>query len=668
MHGSVRGVSKVKVLLWLGHLSLPAIGLWLLVSQPPLDMDYEHHVTHFWLVLATAVVALALGVMLFRAARMRRDLRLVLVSLVFQFSAGFLALHALATPGVILHAPNAGFVYAVPVGLGLGGVAALASSLEYGPVAAARLYRFEWALSALPVLLLGAWAVVSMAELPPLNHVPSAMEAQGPLIGVAFAGSACYFLAAYRYVRQFIRRRGLVLLSVLTAFVLLSEALFAVGFGRSWHASWWEWHVLMLAAFVLISISAHLQFRREGSTLGLFDSVTLRQTMAVLERDYARALNEMVDALRERAEGGVASGEPLGEVGVHLARRFGLTERQVAVLQQSAFALGNEREQVRRLGVLAAIGERSNVIRHERELLGEVLSLVSTAFERDRFRLGLIHGADMVFPDGGPADPAAVAFPLIVKGSYAGVLEVRREAGGFGDADLALLRSFADRTSVMLENARLYQQLDGLFRSYMSPSVATALIADPTQAGLGGSRAEVTVLMADLSGFTPFSESSTPEAVVDMLNTYYGVIVPEILNCGGTVVQFVGDAVMAVFNAPARQPDHALRAASAGLALQRVVAETAARHPDWPRFRVGVNTGPALVGNVGAPQMRNYTAIGDTTNLAARLESLAEPGTVLIGSLTYDQLGPRAVVRSRGTVTVKGRSEPVTCYVLDGLR
>jgi len=661
-------VSKLRILLWLGHLSLPAIGLWLLVSQPPLDMDYEHHVVHFWLVLLTALVAMALGVMLFRAARMRRDARLILVSLVFQFSAGFLALHALATPGVILHAPNAGFVYAVPVGLGLGGVAALISSVEFGPAAAARLHRFEWLLSALPTALLAVWAVVSMAQLPPLNHAPSSMEAQGPLVGVAFAGSACYFLAAFRYVRQYIRRRGVVLLSVLTAFVLLSEALFAVGFGRSWHASWWEWHVLMLAAFALISASAHLQFRREGSTLGLFDGVTLRQTMAVLERDYAGALNEMVDVLREHAEGGVASTEPLGEVGVRLAKRFGLTERQVAVLQQSAFALGSEREQVRRLGALAAIGERSNVIRHEQDLLDDALSLVSTAFDRDRFRLGLIRGSDLAFPDGGPADPQALTFPLVVKGSYAGVLEVRRPVGRFGEAELALLRSFADRTSVMLENARLYQQLDGLFRSYMSPAVATALIADPSQAGLGGRRAEVSVLMADLSGFTPFSESATPEAVVQMLNTYYGVIVPEILNCGGTVVQFVGDAVMAVFNAPTRQPDHALRAASAGLALQRVVAETGARHPDWPRFRVGVNTGPALVGNVGAAQMRNYTAIGDTTNLAARLESLAEPGTVLIGSLTYEQLGSRAQVRSRGTVTVKGRNEPVTCYVLDGLR
>ncbi|WP_327148141.1 adenylate/guanylate cyclase domain-containing protein [Nocardia sp. NBC_01329] len=661
-------MSKVKVLLWLGHVALPAVGLWLLVSRPELDMDHEHHGTHFWLVLTAAAIAMALGVMLFRAARMRRDARLILVSLVFQFSAGFLGLHALATPGVILPTPNAGFVYSVPVGLGLGGITALASSVEFGPAAAARLHRFAWLLSALPTLLLVAWAVVSMAQLPWLDHAPDPAEARGPLIGVAFAGSACYLAAAFRYGRQYLRRRGVVLLSVLTAFVLLAEALFAVGFSRSWHTSWWEWHVLMLAAFVLISGSAHLQLRREGSALGLFDSVTLHRTMAGLERDYTHALDEMVDALRVRAEGGVASTEPLGAVGARLSKRFGLTERQVAVLEQGAHALGSEREQVRRLGLLAAIGEQSNVIRGEQELLAEVLHLVSAAFERDRFRLGLVRGGELTFSDGGPADPQSEAFPLVVKGSWAGMLEARREWGRFGDTEYAMLRSFADRTSVMLENARLYQQLDGLFRSYMSPTVATALIADPSQAGLGGRITEVSVLMADLSGFTPFAESATPEAVVHMLNTYYGAIVPTILNCGGTVIQFVGDAVMALFNAPTQQPDHALRAAGAGLALQRVVAETAAQHPDWPRFRVGVNTGPALVGNIGAPQMRNYTAIGDTTNLAARLESLAEPGTVVIGSLTCAYLGARAEVRSRGAVTVRGRSEPVTCYVLDGLR
>lgn len=666
MYGYI--VAKVSVLTWLGPVALPAIGLWLLLSHPMLDAHYEHHPQHFWLVLSAGATAMALGIILFRAARVRRDIRLILVSLVFQFDAGFLGLHALATPGVILHVPNAGFVYAVPVGLALGGVAAVASAVEYGAAAAERLNRLTWLLSALPVVALAVWALLSMIQLPPLDQAPSPSEAKGPLVAMALAGSACYLAAAIRYGQQYFRSRGIVLLSVLTAFVLLAEALFAVGFGRSWHASWWEWHVLMLAAFASIAISAHRQFRREGSALGLFDSVTLRQTMAGLERDYAQALNEMVDALRARAVGGVDPTEPLGDVGVRLAKRFGLTERQVAVLQQGAHALGDEREQVRRLHALATIGERANIIRGEDDLLHAVQELVSIAFPADRIRLGLIRAGTLWFPDGGQPDPLAFAVPLTVKGNHAGFLEIRRWAGQFSEAEVALLRSFASQMSVALENTRLYQQLDGLFRSYMSPSVATALLADPSQAGLGGQIVEVSVLMADLSGFTPFSEKAAPDAVVRMLNTYYSAIVPVILDEGGTVVQFVGDAVMAIFNAPARQSEHALRAARAGLALQRVAISTAADHPDWPKFRVGVNTGPALVGNVGAPQMRNFTAIGDTTNLAARLEGLAEPGTVVIGPLTRAHLGDRADVRTLSEVTVKGRQEPVACYVLQALR
>lgn len=660
--------ARLRVAIWLIHVSIPALGLWLLVAKPHLDVHYEHHPTHFWLVLGTAAIAMALGIVLLRAARLRRDARLILVSLVFQFNAGFLGLHALATPGIILHTPNAGFVAATPVGLVLGAIAALASSIDYGPVAAERIHRVDGLLAALPIVTLGIWAVLSLAQLPPLNHAPDPSEAHGPLVAAAFFGSALYLVAAAKYLRTYLRVRGVVLLSVLTAFVLLAESLFAVGFGRSWRASWWEWHLLMVAAFALIVFSAHLQFRREGSALGLFDSVTLRQTMAAMERDYTHALEEMVNALRQRADGGVEPTEPLGSVGVALSKRFGLTERQVAVLQQGAFALGNEREQVRRLGALVAVGERSSVIRGEEELLAEVLALAADAFDRDALRLGLIRGGQLTFADGGSADTAALCLPLTVKGTQAGVLEVHRKTGDFSPADLALLRSFASQTSVALENARLYQQLDGLFRSYISPAVATALIADPSQAGLGGDITEVSVLFADLRGFTPFSEHSTPDQVVAMLNTYYGAIVPVILHHGGTVVQFVGDAVMAIFNAPTRQADHALRAARAGLDLHQAIEHAAAGRPDWPRFRVGVNTGPALVGNIGAAQMRNFTAIGDTTNLAARLEGLAEPGTVVIGPLTREQLGECAIVHNQGELAIKGRREPVTCYVLAGLR
>ncbi|MDN5854439.1 MAG: GAF domain-containing protein [Actinomycetia bacterium] len=385
----------------------------------------------------------------------------------------------------------------------------------------------------------------------------------------------------------------------------------------------------------------------------------------------------MVDVLQRRERGEEVA---LGPVGPALADRFDLTEAQVAVLERGAFALGAEREQVRKLGGLVAVGRDTSVIRGEDELLDRVRAHAAAAFPRDEIRIGSARGGEPVFPDG-PATPlarqavrsaapatdgATMALPLLVKGRAAGVLEARSGRGRFGGADTALLHSFASQVAIAVENARLYHQLDGLFRSYMSPAVATALVAEPEQAGLGGALVEVSVLMADLRGFTPFAEATAPDRVVAMLNTYYGAVVPVILAEGGTVVQFVGDAVMALWGAPVRQPDHARRAARAGLRLHRAV-EAVAVHPDWPRFRVGINSGPALVGNIGAAQMRNFTAIGDTTNLAARLEGLAEPGQVVIGPGTRARLGPGGRVSGRGPVTVKGRREPVEVFVLHEL-
>jgi class 3 adenylate cyclase len=137
-----------------------------------------------------------------------------------------------------------------------------------------------------------------------------------------------------------------------------------------------------------------------------------------------------------------------------------------------------------------------------------------------------------------------------------------------------------------------------------------------------------------------------------------------VLGHGGTVVQFVGDALMALFNAPSRQPDHAYRAAAAALGMQAAIEPIVAERPDWPRFRVGVNTGPALVGNIGSEALRNFNAMGDAVNVAARLESAAEPGSVVIGGLTRAALGDRADVTALGELTVKGRHQPVPAFVL----
>lgn len=294
------------------------------------------------------------------------------------------------------------------------------------------------------------------------------------------------------------------------------------------------------------------------------------------------------------------------------------------------------------------------------------------AFPRDELRLGLLDdGALRRVGSGGCLEPwpdhgEGERFALRVQGRPAGVIEIRR-AGELAERERSVLASLASQLATALENARLYAQLDGLFRSYLSPEVAASLLADPGRAALGGTMQEVTVLMADLEGFTPFSEHSTPAEVVEMLNTFWGATVPVVLAEGGTITQFVGDAMMALFGAPAAQPDHARRAARAALALQAAAARVLAGHPGWPRFRVGLNTGTAIVGNVGSEDLRNFSAIGDTTNVAARLQGAAPAGGILMGARTYELLGPDARVRAVPALELKGKTEPVAAYVLEAV-
>jgi class 3 adenylate cyclase len=129
-------------------------------------------------------------------------------------------------------------------------------------------------------------------------------------------------------------------------------------------------------------------------------------------------------------------------------------------------------------------------------------------------------------------------------------------------------------------------------------------------------------------------------------------------------VQFVGDALLALFNAPARQPDHARRAVRAALAMQRAAGRIAADEPGWPQWRVGANTGPALVGNIGSETLRGFNAMGDAVNVAARLQAIAEPGRVVIGDTTLRALGGLATVEPLGELVVKGRQQPVQAYVV----
>ena len=225
-----------------------------------------------------------------------------------------------------------------------------------------------------------------------------------------------------------------------------------------------------------------------------------------------------------------------------------------------------------------------------------------------------------------------------------------------------LVRAFSGGREGMLLSVR------GIVRRYLSPVTADLVLADPRRQELGGEIAEVTVLFADLGGYSTYAESRSPTEVVALLNRYFALILPAILDEGGTPIQLPGDAVMAVFGAPVPHADHPMRACRAARRMRTAIEAAAAADPDperAPRFRIGVNTGPGLVGNIGSEEFRNFTVIGDTTNVAQRLQASAEPGQIVIGPATAAALGDETGLTAFEPVRVKGREQPVESFALD---
>jgi PAS domain S-box-containing protein len=209
------------------------------------------------------------------------------------------------------------------------------------------------------------------------------------------------------------------------------------------------------------------------------------------------------------------------------------------------------------------------------------------------------------------------------------------------------------------------------FGRVVAPRVRDRLLADVGNLQLQGTRKTVTMLFADLSGFTSFSEKSSSETVFKLLNSYLDNAAQAILENEGTLDKFMGDAVMAMWNSPDPQPDHALRACRAALEIIQRSLEAHKRFPTLEHqliFRVGVTTGPAIVGNVGTSELFNYTAIGDTVNLAQRLQASAQPGQIYIQKATYEIVKDQVVADVLEPLTVKGREQPVAVYLLKGMK
>lgn len=215
------------------------------------------------------------------------------------------------------------------------------------------------------------------------------------------------------------------------------------------------------------------------------------------------------------------------------------------------------------------------------------------------------------------------------------------------------------------EMARLNAQLDFLLRHYVSPDVAEALIKGRLRPELGGELRDVSILFADARDFTAIVESLPAERVMPILNDYLSVIVDAIDPYGGTINQFQGDNVMAIFNAHNDQPDHATRAVRAAISIQQHLFAHQTQRPEaerWFHFGVGIATGPAIVGNSGAHWRYTYTAIGNTTNLAARITAAVPAYEVWISQNTLDQLDGTFFVTPLSPTYFKGIDKPVTVF------
>jgi class 3 adenylate cyclase len=358
---------------------------------------------------------------------------------------------------VLLEGPNAGFELATPVGLLIAGMFAAASAIELSPERARRVVRSGNVLLGALFATMAIWAFVALTERPPLDDPLAAEQLDGWQLVLAAAGVALFGLAALGYARLYRRRPARFVFAFTLAFALLAEAMIVIAWARNWQLSWWEWHVLMLGAFVLIA---------------------------------------------------------------HTAR---------------------------------------------------------TEWHEERF---------------------------------------------------------------------------------------SALYLDET---LAGAR-DVSVILADLAGFTSYSERHDAAEVAAMLNAYFERLVPLMEQAGGEVHQIVGDELMVVFGKDGDEPAHAEHAARAALLLQRTAEDVARGHDDWPRFRVGVNSGEVHAGLVGGARgHRKHGIVGDVVNLAARLESAAPVGGVLVGEETFRRLGGRATVEALPPTHVKGKEQAVAAYLLHDL-
>ncbi len=236
--------------------------------------------------------------------------------------------------------------------------------------------------------------------------------------------------------------------------------------------------------------------------------------------------------------------------------------------------------------------------------------------------------------------------------------------------DVAIILSAAALfVYLFIQEQRTRGQIYEVFGRYVTPAVAQQLSSMESngQLNLGGTRREATIMFAELRGLGSLDEGSRPEELLERLNRYFDQSIKLMIENGGTINKFIGEDVMVMFNVPLDLPNHALAACKAAYAAQEFVKQYRTERGESAAFGIGINSGMLVAGNMGSKDRMEFTVIGDTVNVASRLNGVARLDDVILSQATLDRIdGSGAQVIDRGEILVKGRQEPVHCYKLVG--
>jgi len=302
-----------------------------------------------------------------------------------------------------------------------------------------------------------------------------------------------------------------------------------------------------------------------------------------------------------------------------------------------------------------------------RRVLKEGVALLSQDAKTDE----QFQGAESIVSQG---VRSTICAPLITQSGTHGVLYADRldPFAAFRPDHLELISAVAAQAAVTVETVRAHQRLAreevarANYSRFMPEYVVQQLLENPNSFKLGGVNQTITVLFADIRGFTSFSEHESPEKVVALLNTYFSAMTEIIFDHGGTLDKYIGDGLMALFGAPTETPADAVNALMTAVAMQRRIVglnqDLATQGFKPVSVGIGLHTGEATIGYIGSEKRSEYTAIGDTVNLASRLEANTKGGQILISEATANATGNIFPMEKREPIMVKNRLQPVDLY------